>query len=254
MICVFVSGLTPDLPTPYLLAKQALLFNVIVRLAIAGGHGGSLDIRHAKAIAARVVTRFYDVNSKAHILCVGVGDSKLDGSLHCTISPFNYRKLIDYYNNENVENGYPTINFGGFDTERVSEVIRLLLADYMTKPAADTNLIRDIQSLRICSLGNIKPTGVPDMITVSISGLPAGAMTDQSLTYPKCSILFSCLVQLAIATGADKPMVPHVQIDPVGGILKLAQPPKRVIIGPESASIPVMSLQVAKRYLTRQTK
>jgi hypothetical protein len=50
------------------------------------------------------------------------------------------------------------------------------------------------------------------------------------------------------------PMVPHVQIDPVGGILKLAQPPKRVIIGPESAPIPVMSLQVAKRYLTRQTK
>lgn len=42
------------------------------------------------------------------------------------------------------------------------------------------------------------------MITVSISGLPAGAMTDQSLAYPKCSILFSCLVQLAIATGADK--------------------------------------------------
>lgn len=48
--------------------------------------------------------------------------------------------------------------------------------------------------------------------------------------------------------------MPHVQIDPVGGILKLAQPPKRVIIGPESAPIPVMSLQVAKRYLTRQTK
>ena len=41
---------------------------------------------------------------------------------------------------------------------------------------------------------------------------------------------------------------------PKGRILKLAQPPKRVIIGPESAPIPVMSLQVAKRYLTRQTK
>lgn len=50
------------------------------------------------------------------------------------------------------------------------------------------------------------------------------------------------------------PMVPHVCIAPVGGILTLAQPPKRVIIGPESAPIPVRSLQVAKRYLTRQTK